>query len=122
MPTYANKNAETIDPGQMRDRIGVYENVITNDHGERTETPTVRTGLSAVPALVEYESARERERAGRAVSAVTIKIAVRAGYTIEPSDFILWDSVYWTILADQIPTDARRRFFRFIAVRTDIGV
>jgi len=119
---YPRTSGETIDPGQMRQRIGVYANVIADDHGERTETPTVRAGLSAVPAMVEYESARERERAGRAESAVTIKISVRSGYTIPPEDLILWKSLYWTVLSAPVSIDAKRRFLRFIAVRTDVGV
>jgi len=119
MPTYATRSRELVDPGRMRDRIGVYANVLTHDHGERTETPTVRAGLLAVPALVEYESAHERLRAGRAVSAVTIKISVRAGYAIGPEDLVLWDSGYWSVLSDPVPIDVRERFLRFVAVKTD---
>ena len=116
MPQYPSRARQTIDPGQMRDRIGIYEIVVTHDHGERTTYPRVRAGLRAVPAVVEYETAAEAIRAGRPDLKTGIKISLRDGYTIDPADVILWDEYFWEVRNEPIPIDTIERFVMLRAV------
>jgi head-tail adaptor len=115
----ARYNERMFDAGQLRHRIGVYSVTVTNTKGERTETPALRTGLSAVPAMVEYESSAEQVRAGRTQSRTSIRVTTRAGYTIEPTDLVLWSGVYWQVVSDPITVDLRGRFVQFSATWTD---
>ena len=119
MPTYKPTQQESVDAGALRDRIAVYESVVTTTKGERTVTPTLRSGHSSVPAVVVVETASERVRAGRIESPSTIRVTVRTGWTIAATDTVTWNGVRYTVVEAPAPIDTRRLWYRFIAARTD---
>lgn len=119
MPRY--DPSPILDAGALRERIAVYAMTDTYTKGERSELWAVRTGMTAIPAQVEYERASEEIRAGRPEEHAVIRVTIRNAFSaIAATDRIVWNSETWALLQAPKTVDARRRYVRFRAVHTTV--
>lgn len=111
--------AKPFTPGDLRERIEHQVGTRTVTHGVESLAWADVAGEDSVPAAIRYESSHERFRAGRQEADVSIVVTVRAEIAITPASRIVWESAAWQVVGYPTYIDPRRRYLRFVAVRTD---
>lgn len=111
---------KTLTAGDLRERIALYEFTAAEADGFTTYTTTALTAYTAVHANIRQETEGERIRAGRTEARQTVVVTVRKEIPITPELAFTWlDGALWNVLTYPAAVDHRRRFQRFVAVRTD---
>jgi head-tail adaptor len=86
---------------------------------ENTPDWNAVANYESVAAMIRPENEFERIRAGRTEAHESLKITTRSEIPITPKNRIVWDSTNYQVVTTPVTIDFRRRFQRFIVVRTD---